>query len=42
MIYLELLWTFVQIGAFSFGGGYAVLPMIEKYVVQQQQWITIE
>lgn len=41
MIYLELLWTFIQIGAFSFGGGYAVLPMIEKYVVQQQQWITL-
>jgi chromate transporter len=41
MIYLELLWIFIQIGAFSFGGGYAVLPMIEKYVVQQQQWITL-
>jgi chromate transporter len=41
MIYLELFWTFVQIGAFSFGGGYAVLPMIQKYVVEQQQWITI-
>jgi len=41
MIYLELLWTFIQIGAFSFGGGYAVLPMIQKYVVEQQQWITL-
>lgn len=41
MIYLELFWTFIQIGAFSFGGGYAVLPMIQKYVVQQQQWITL-
>ena len=41
MIYLELFWTFIQIGAFSFGGGYAVLPMIQKYVVEQQQWITL-
>jgi chromate transporter len=41
MIYLELFWTFIQIGAFSFGGGYAVLPMIQKYVVEQQQWITM-
>lgn len=41
MIYLELFWIFIQIGAFSFGGGYAVLPMIQKYVVEQQQWITL-
>lgn len=41
MIYLELFWTFIQIGSFSFGGGYAVLPMIQKYVVEQQQWITL-
>ncbi len=41
MIYLELFWTFIQIGAFSFGGGYAVLPMIQKYIVEQHQWITL-
>ena len=29
MIYLELFWTFFKIGAFTFGGGYAMLPLIQ-------------
>lgn len=33
MIYLELLWTFLKIGAFTIGGGYAMLPLIEAEVV---------
>jgi chromate transporter len=33
MIYLELFWTFLQIGAFTFGGGYAMLPMMEEQVL---------
>ena len=33
MIYLELFWTFFTIGAFTFGGGYAMLPMIQKEVL---------
>ena len=32
MIYLELFWTFFLIGAFTFGGGYAMLPLIQKQV----------
>lgn len=38
------LWTlylvFLQIGAFAFGGGYAVLPLITQYVVNEQGWLT--
>lgn len=38
------LWTlylvFLQIGAFAFGGGYAVLPLISQYVVQDRGWLT--
>ena len=30
MIYLELFWTFLTIGAFTFGGGYAMLPLIQE------------
>ena len=30
MIYLELLLTFLKIGAFTFGGGYAMIPLIQK------------
>ena len=29
MIYWELFWTFLQIGACTFGGGYAMLPLIQ-------------
>lgn len=40
MIYLQLFITFLQIGMFSFGGGYAVMPMIQRYIVEQRGWIT--
>ena len=33
MIYLELFWTFLKIGAFTFGGGYAMLPLIQAEVL---------
>ena len=35
MIYLELFWTFFLIGAFTFGGGYAMLPLIQIEVVNK-------
>lgn len=41
MIFLELLWTFFKIGAFTFGGGYAMLPLIEEQVVARN-WLTEE
>ncbi|NLJ95265.1 MAG: chromate transporter [Clostridiaceae bacterium] len=41
MIYLELFWVFFQIGAFAFGGGYAALPLIESYVVDQYGWLSM-
>ncbi len=33
MILLELFWTFFKIGLFTFGGGYAMLPLIESEVI---------
>ena len=41
MIYLELLWSFFQIGLFSFGGGYATLPLIQNQIVDLHHWITM-
>lgn len=41
MIYLQLFWSFLQIGAFSFGGGYAALPLLETIIVNQNGWLTI-
>ncbi len=35
MIYLLLFWTFFKIGAFTFGGGYAMLPLIQAEVLQK-------
>ena len=41
MIYLELFWTFFAIGAFTFGGGYAMLPLIQIEVVNKG-WLANE
>ena len=38
MIYLELFWTFFCIGAMTFGGGYAMLPLIQSEV--SKRWGT--
>ena len=35
MIYLELFLIFFKIGAFTFGGGYAMLPLIQQEVLSQ-------
>lgn len=35
MIYLELFLTFLKIGAFTFGGGYAMLPLIQEAVLEK-------
>ncbi len=41
MIYLELLLSFLQIGLFSIGGGYAAMPLIQAQVVEQHGWLTM-
>lgn len=40
MIYLNMFITFVKIGLFSFGGGYAILAMIQQEVVLKNAWLT--
>lgn len=42
MIYLELFWSFFQIGLFSVGGGYAAMPIIEHQVVELHGWMTMQ
>ena len=37
---LDLLLTFAKIGLFTFGGGYAMIAMIENNCVERKQWIT--
>lgn len=38
----ELLKTFFQIGFFTIGGGYAMIPLIEKKVVEEKGWVNRE
>lgn len=42
MIYLQLFLSFLQIGMFSFGGGYAAMPMIQGQVVTTHHWLSME
>lgn len=39
---LNLYMAFFRIGAFTFGGGYAMLPMLEKEIVEKYKWATTE
>lgn len=39
-IYLDLFLTFARIGGLTFGGGYAMLPMLQSEVVEKRGWAT--
>lgn len=41
MIYLQLFWSFIQVGMFSIGGGYAAMPLIQNEVVINHGWLTM-
>lgn len=41
MIYLQLFWSFFQIGLFSFGGGMAAMPLIQNQVVDLHGWLSL-
>ena len=41
MIYVQLFWSFIQIGLFSFGGGYAAMPLIQGQVVTAHGWLSM-
>lgn len=40
MIYLQLLWVYLKIGMFGFGGGYAMLSLIQHEIVDIHHWLT--
>jgi chromate transporter len=41
-LYLDLFFTFARIGACTFGGGYAMLPILQREVVEKKGWATDE
>lgn len=36
----DLFWTFCKIGSLTFGGGYAMLPLIQREIVENKKWST--
>lgn len=41
-VIIQLFFVFLKIGAFSFGGGYAMLPFIQKEVIEKHQFINLQ
>ena len=39
-LYLQLFWSFFKIGAFTLGGGYVMIPLIEQEIVGRRRWIS--
>ena len=38
-MFFKLFWTYLKIGTFTLGGGYAMLPLIQREVVERKGWI---
>ena len=38
-LYWQMFMTFVRIGSFTIGGGYAMIPLIQKEVVENKKWM---
>lgn len=41
MLYWDLFWSFVQVGLFCVGGGYASMPLIQAQVIDAHNWLTM-
>ncbi len=42
MILIRLFLEFFKVGLFTFGGGYAMIPLIQKDIVEKYHWLTLE
>lgn len=42
MTVLALLWSFIKIGAFTFGGGYAMIPLMQREIIEIHGWLTLK
>ncbi|MDY3118234.1 MAG: chromate transporter [Peptoniphilus sp.] len=41
MLLAKLFFEFFRIGLFAFGGGYAIMPLIQQFIVEQEGWLTM-
>ncbi|UMZ75428.1 chromate transporter [Natranaerofaba carboxydovora] len=39
---LELLWVFIKLGLFSFGGGYVMIPLIQREIIESRGWLDLD
>lgn len=39
-IYVDIFLTFARVGGLTFGGGYAMLPILQKEVVEKRKWVS--
>ena len=37
----EIFWSFFKIGLFTFGGGYAMIPLIQREVIDHRKWLSL-
>ena len=40
--YLQIFWAFIKVGALTFGGGYAMLPILQRDIVEHNTWASDE
>jgi chromate transporter len=40
--YLEILFVFLKVGVLTFGGGYAMIPVVERELINKKGWISME
>ena len=42
MILLQLFLSFAKVGVLTFGGGYAMIPLLEREIVEKRRWASSE
>jgi len=40
--YIEIFSSFLKVGLFTFGGGYAMIPMVEREIINRRSWVTMD
>lgn len=40
--YCDIFWSFLKVGAFTIGGGYAMIPLMQRELVERHGWLTEE
>ena len=40
--YMDIFWAFLRVGMFTFGGGYAIVPVVERELIKKREWTNME